>query len=175
MEPTLGIFFPYVVFAGVQYKDTYQRHIDFDQADEEFFISSLLVYNISEHLSPFLIKKKCFAYEKELRIFTRWQTLTLNGPTFLSDSAIFNTDTGETITRKCTSRYDIELIMKEVISKGKPSRDIIENMQPIGFFHKIPLENIINRIYIQKNVEKNIKTLLIGSKHEYLLNKLTIL
>ena len=168
-----GLFFPYVIFTKVNYTDKNCEEIDIDTDDLEIMVSQLC-YNVDEHLLPFLLKKKDYENEQELRIFTRWQSMTMNGPSFLSECAIFKKYTGERIKRRCTCRADIFSIEKEIKKGEVLSITDIDQMQPIGFFYPISLK-IIEAIYTQSSAENKIKNLLDKSNYSYLSNKLKVL
>ncbi|MGZ8906180.1 MAG: hypothetical protein ACXW1U_10690 [Methylobacter sp.] len=167
-----GLYFPYVFIANVAYTNKNHKDIDFGNDIEMLLAEG--AWNVHDHLKPFLLKKKKYEYEQELRIFTRWQTITMNYTTFLPGYAFFEKCTGELIKRRCTCAKDISSIEEEVMNRATDSIDFIDQMQPTGFFYPFNL-NIIEAIYTQESSKNEIKKLLDNSKYSYLSNKLIIL
>ena len=170
-----GLNVPYVVFAKVKYTNKIHEEINFEPDDWE--IGSQMCQNESVHFHPFLLKKKKYEFEKEMRIFTRWQTMTMSYTAFLPGHAIFETYTGDHIKRSCTCINEILLIEEEIktgATNDKNFMDLLDQMQPSGFFYPISL-NIIESIYTQESSKNRIKKLLDEPKYSSLANKLVIL
>lgn len=169
-----GLYFPYVIFAKVKYVGKKCEEIDIGTDDIETMCSQLC-WNMDQHFLPFLFKMKKFKFEKEMRIFTRWQTITMNGPSFLSECALFKKNSNELpFHHRCTSLEDILYIENKIKEGNVLNISEIDQMQPIGFFYPISL-NIIEAIYTQESNEDDIKNLLIKSDCQNLLSKLITL
>lgn len=172
-----GLCFPFVIFGKVEYIDKKRDKIELDAGNIETMFSQLC-WNMDHHFLPYLSKMKEYQFEQEMRIFTKWQTITYYGPSYLSENAIFKTHTGDKINLRCTSVKDISSI-ENIIRDGATFKlydlEHIEQMQPIGFFYPIELNEIIEEIYTQNSTEDNIRMLLSNSNYSYLSERLKVL
>lgn len=165
------IEFPYVIFARVQYIDRGIQNIEIDQKDTEIFCAQF-THNLHTHLYPYLLKNIDRRFENEVRIFTQWQTVTLNQPTYLSEGAIFELCDGHlTEPLPCTNLEEIYALENLILGRSFGSSDDIDKMQPVGFFYHVDL-SIINKIHIISKNRNAIQEKLEESDYAYLVERL---